>query len=187
MSLTLREAQKARALVTICRSFGDDGAEEDEDQGFVLSVGDKYALIADIDGFRHDGFSIIRKDDVARVKYTKYDKFRELVIQVEGHHLAPLPDGFPGPKSCRRILNFFGKTRDLVILFRETDSDWWRDCCAVLKVKKKVVKVLGFSGAGKWTKKPTSLKMKEITRMRFGTDYLAHYQRHTALPSEHYS
>lgn len=184
MSMTLQAAQESRALVTICRSFGDGDAAMEEDQAYVLEVGDDYVLIAEIDGFRHDGFSIIRREDVARVKYTKYDKFRELVIQVEGHCLAPLPSGFPGPDSCREILEFFAETRSLVTLLRETDSDWWTNYSAVLKVKKKVVKVLDFSGTGKWEKKRTSLKMKKITRIRFGTDYLAHYQRHAPLPAD---
>ena len=166
--------RKDRDLISICRSDIDAHAI----QGFVLGCSRELVVLQYVYDFNLDGLMVLRTADVTEVRCTATGKLQKDLLLQEG--LAQkVPFAFTLDLSgWGAVISQLAKAYALMILECEARKRKEFVIGRVLKTTPREVHIHHFSGAANWAKRPTRLKLSDITSCQVDTNNLNVYQRH---------
>ncbi len=146
--------------------------------GFVLAFTRDFVLLQDLADFYLDGYSIIRRRDISKVKCGKHEQYFEKIIKGEGLwdkvgiqetiSLKNWPSVFRSLKNIGRNILVEGEDPDIdkFIIGR------------IIRINKKHVKMRYFDSAGKWEKGFRFAPYEEISRVSFETEYIKIFSKY---------
>jgi hypothetical protein len=152
--------------------------------GVVLDASPEWLLIREMDGITADGYAAVLRENVRWLQNTKYDLFRQQALQSEGAWQQIIRKPSIDLSSAATILTSLRRKARFAIVVEEDwfDSEWTSSHCRVETVGRNHVFLRGFDGLGQWGRLRRR-KLKDITRIYFGSKYLRFYERHAAKTS----
>jgi hypothetical protein len=129
-------------------------------------------------GIEPDGYQVTRRDMVRSLQTNKYLTFRKQNLVVQGAWPQVLKKPKIDLQSATTILSSIQKLGLFSIVLRETEEEWNSTHCRIESVSVETATLSGFDGAGQWERRPQIVDIADITHVRFGSSYLAFYQRH---------
>jgi hypothetical protein len=161
----LNDALRARQFVRCSRRF-----EESPIRGYILDIGPRFFLMALVsDRLWFDGFECFRFSDVSKVIADPYARFAESALRKRRERLPKKPR--VSVASIEELLLTAGRTFSLVTIHREQVDSGVCWIGRILDVKQGHVSLLEINPDATWDEKPTTYRLKEITRVNFGGDY----------------
>ncbi len=125
------------------------------------------ALVSDRIWF--DGFECFRISDVSKVIADPYTRFAESALRKRCERLPKKPR--VSVASVEELLLTAGRTFPLVTIHREQVDPGVCWIGRILEVKQGHVSLLEINPEAMWYEKPSTYRLKEITRVNFGADY----------------
>jgi hypothetical protein len=163
----LKRAQAGRTFVRIHRSI----EKGDSVDGYVLGVGRKWLLVAELDELDLVGVSAIRTRDVRRVRRRKVQATARHVLELRGQWPPTAPQTIDLDRS-RSVLSALVSEHALVSVFIERRA---ADCCWVgvpTSFRSKGFQLRGLNPDLSWGTKPTRWRWKHVTRLDVDNRYL---------------
>jgi len=171
-----QEHQKRRDLIDIRRSAIDSRGI----QGFVLAASDELVVLQYVYDFHLDGLMVLRVADITEVRFKATDKLQKKLLAQEGLlERVPFNSAFD-LRNWRSVISQLSKEFGLMILECELAEEPEFYIGRILKTTETGARLLFFSGAAKWDKKPSTVRFKDITSCQVGSNYINVYQRHFA-------
>lgn len=170
--MTLSQAYKAGLCIELVRATSGP----DELLGVILKLSSSWCLLASLDSLDPDGYWIIRRDTVRRVRYRRFEAFRHRILVAKGtiSRLRP-PRGIDITTTDSLMISLVSLRR-YAVLYRENDTEWWSLHAAILEEERGRLRLHGFDGAGVFESRIRSYPVADITCVRFGGRYLQEYQ-----------
>jgi len=168
-------AIKEKRLVKIYRYFT---SEELIITGFILDSSDDFILLQNESDFLLDGYSIIRINDIEKIRYGKYEKYFEMMLEKEGIIKdIGIDDGIElqNPQS---IFNSIKLKKLYVITECQKENDGRFIIGPIERSNKKSLEIRYFDATGYLEKKLTKLKFKDITTIQIDTRYLNYFSKY---------
>lgn len=165
----LKKYVDKKSFVQIRREFID---EESNVNGFILKASENFLLVQPEEDFRLTGYSIIHKDQFDSITYDKIDKTVKKILKKEG-----IIDSNQGIKydinltSWETIFKNLKKLNFDVIVECENSEEPVFLIGSIKKIGKKSVSVHHYDAAGLLDEKPTKVKYKDITIVKFDDRY----------------
>jgi hypothetical protein len=166
--------QKKRNLISISRKQIDPNSI----QAFVLGHSRELVALQYVYDFNLDGLRVIRAADVTDVRCMATDKFQKRVLMQEGLVQRVPFESVLDLSDWRSVISQLAKEHALMILECEAAKEKDFVIGRVLKTTADEVHIRHFSGTANWEKRPTRLKLSDITSCQVGNNYLNVYQRH---------
>ncbi|NUP96595.1 MAG: hypothetical protein HUU28_10575 [Planctomycetaceae bacterium] len=163
----LVEARTSRAILKLRRRF-----EKWPAQCVVLDLGPKFVLVSCVDEhIRFNGFECIRVEDIRSVQEHPSASFVEAVLSKRGERRPKKPR--VSLRSTSALLSSANRAFPLVTV--QTDLVHPDECFIgrVVKVNPMWLSLLEISPQAKWERRPTILRVGQITRIEFGDGYSA--------------
>ncbi|MEW6097263.1 MAG: hypothetical protein AB1567_12200 [bacterium] len=152
--------------------------------GYLLDISDDWILVQNISEFHLDGYSIIRKSDVDKMRYDNRDRYFEKILRIEGVrenvskkyeiNITDLPSIFKSLKITK--LN--------IIVECEEPKNELFVIGKITQINKNSVSMLHFDACGRWEKQSTVIYYPEITIIRFDEEYINVFSRYLKLVSK---
>ncbi len=163
----------AKHFLTISHIFFDHAL-----RGFVLSVSEKFLLLQLTHDFILDGYAIISIHDFDSYRYSAFEKTSRKIFQQEG-----LIDKVGFDKELKLddwagILTMLKQYDYHVIIESDRKKEMAFHIGEVKKVTAKTVYLQHYSANGKWDKKATAIKLKDIRIVHFGDNYSTCFKRY---------
>lgn len=170
--MTIAKACQARLCVELLRNRRGP----DELAGVVLDLSPQWCLLASMEDFDPDGYWIIRRDTIRRVRYRRFEAFRHRILTAHDtiSRLRP-PRGLDIASTDSLFVSLVNQHR-YAILYRETEAEWWRWHSAILGLERGRVLLHLFDGAGCFETRIRRYRVADITCVRFGNRYLREFQ-----------
>lgn len=175
----LQTVQAKRQYARIARS----GVSQSADYHFVLDVGPKLVLLQDESSFRLDGYSIVNLADVTAVRSGRLERFSERMLKGEKIRpaLPPVRVDLTDWRTVLKSLQTSGK--NLIIECEPGDEDLDEFYIGrIEKLNKATVSFRHFDALGQWDDEPTTIRFRDITRVRFDERYIEVYSKHLKTP-----
>lgn len=170
----LNKYKANKSLVKFDRKFKKTSANID---GYLIENQAPFLLIHKTEEFDLSGFSIIRKDQFDSVRYSKFEKAIENILLKEGVSNKNLAPKFEiDLTNWASIFSSLKKADRHVIIECEYQGDFYIG--SIEKVKKKSLEFRYFDATGLLDKKPTKIRYKKITLVRFNERYIEVFRRH---------
>lgn len=170
----LQAVQAKRQYARIARS----GVSRSADYHFVLDRGPSLVLLQDESSFRLDGYSIVNLADVTAVRSGRLERFTERLLKQEEIRPAPPPVSIDLAdwRSVLKSLQAYGKH---VIIECETGDEDLDEFFIgrIEKLNKVSLAFRHFDALGQWDDEPTTIRFRDITRVRFDERYIDVYSR----------
>lgn len=170
--MTLSKAHKTSLCVELLRT----GDGPDVLDGVILKLSSSWCLFASLDALDPDGYWIIRRDTIRRVRYTRFEAFRHRILLANGVIARLRPPRGIDIATTDSLMSSLVCLRRYAIVFRETGTEWWSLHAAVLGQERGGLLLHGFDGAGVFESRTRRYPVAEITCIRFGSRYLREYQ-----------
>lgn len=175
----LRAVQAKRQYARIARS----GVSRSADFHFVLDLGPNLVLLQDESSFRLDGYSIVNLADVTAVRSGRLERFTERLLKQERAtpSLPPVPIDLSDWRTVLKSLQAYGKH---VIIECETGDEDFDEFFIgrIEKLNKASVSFRHFDALGQWDDEPTTIRFRDITRVRFDERYIDVYSKFLKTP-----
>lgn len=170
--MTLAKACQNRLFVDLVSKF-----EDEEYDGVVLDLSDQWCVLASIEKFDRDGYWIIRKDTIKKVRHRCYEVFRHQILQADGILATLRPLEGINISTTQNLFASLVRYQSYMVIRRETDAEWWTNHSALVGIDGNQLLMHSFDGAGRFNKKFTRCKMEDVTSIRIGSHYLKTYQK----------
>jgi hypothetical protein len=172
----LNKYLKKRDCVKIYREVRDGS---DEIYGVISGITDSFLQIAESHEFKFNGEVIIRQDQYESIRCSKFEKTIKKILVAENE----ISDDKPivtqlDLKSWDSIFTELKKQDIHVIVECEDLKDSTFAIGEIVSVGKKSVAVHNYDASGKLDKKPTLVKFKDITIVRFNDAYSMTFRKY---------
>lgn len=164
----LQRAQASRTAIRLTRRI--PGA--DKIDGYVVGIGRKWLLLADVPAVRIDGYVAVRLSDVSRVKVRSTGAFYEQVARARGTW-PPVAPGTIDLDTTRRLIATAHDHAVLVALHPEREAT---DVCYIgvpTKWRSRGLRLTEVTPSAVWNGWVSKWRFAEITRVGFSGDYEA--------------
>ena len=153
--------------------------EEEHISGFILSMSKDFLLIQVDYEFSFNGYAIVRKDQLDRIRCNKYDKTRKKIFKAEGL----LKNGYGidkniSLKTWQEIFSDLKKFDYHVIIECEDREEPTFDIGPIKKALKGSVSIQHYDATGQLENKLTPLKYSDITKVQFGDNYSMTFRKY---------
>jgi len=175
----LQALKEKRQYARIARS----GVSRSADFHFVLDLGPSLVLLQDESSFRLDGYSIVNLADVTAVRSGRLERFTERLLKQERAtpSLPPVPIDLSDWRTVLKSLLAYGK--NLIIECETGDDDLDEFFIGrIEKLNKASVSFRHFDALGQWDDEPTTIRFRDITRIRFEERYIEVYSKFLTMP-----
>jgi len=172
----LKKYMERKELVKFYRT----GTEGDANiSGFILQMNDEFLLIQQEEEFFLNGYCIIRKDGFDSIRLSETEKYQRNVLDKEGI----LKSDFGLEKellmeSWQTIFEDLKRKDYFVIVECENLKEPTFTIGEIAKISKKSVGIRYFTPQGVIDKKPTKVKYKAITLVKFDVRYTNMYRKY---------
>jgi hypothetical protein len=153
-------------------------------EGVPLAVGRGLVLMRTVQDFDVDGYQVVARHAVNRVRSDEHERFLERVLRDEGQLRRLRAGASQRAKPTLPLSGWRGLCRtleereELVIVEcegRETDSFL---IGPIVAVTSELVSIHHFDATAVWDLAPTTISFGDITRVRFGERYTQVYARY---------
>ena len=172
----LKKHIKRKDLIKIYRT-GTEG--EANISGFILQMSRKFLLIQNEEEFHLNGYSIILKERFESIRLSKTEKYQRKILEKEG--IIKSNYGLKNKidlKSWETIFKDLEKRDYFAIAECEDLKEPSFTIGEIKKIGKQSVGIRYFSPRGVIDKKPTKVKYKEITLVKFDDRYTNMYRKY---------
>lgn len=163
-------------LIKIYREVRNGEANID---AFILKMSKDFMLLQNEEEFNLNGYTIIRKDHYDAIRCSKIEKTLKRILKGEGiikkHYGLKKKLSLESWESIFRDLKKHGYH---VIVECEDMKKPLFTIGEIIKVRAKTVAIHNYNAEGILDKKPTVIKFKHITLLRFGDHYSATYRKY---------
>ena len=170
--MTPTKACHSRLFINLVSKFED--AEYD---GVILDLAEQWCVLASIEEFNLDGYWIIRKDTIKQVRHRNYEAFRHQILKADGILAGLRSLEAIDISTTSHLFASLVRFQNYVIVYRESDTDWWMHHAALAFTNGKQVLMHSFDGAGRFNRTFSRCKMADISSIRIGSRYLQTYQK----------
>lgn len=171
--MNLKRALSERLCVGISRNVKG----VDEINGVVTDHSPDWCLVAEVDGFSADGYWVVRRDTISRVRFTRHDAFRQKVMEKSGLISGLRPPAGLKISDTSALMDALVAMHSYAIVYREDDSEWYSTHAAVLSAKSGFLRIRGFDGCGCFQKRVRCVPICDITCIRIASSYLSAYEK----------
>lgn len=138
----------------------------------VYGLGPRWVLLALLDNsLRFDGFECVRVEDVRSVRQDSSEGFLEALLAKRRERKPRLPR--VSLRSTASLLHSAGRVFPLVTIHTERNHPNECHVGRVQSANAVWLKLLHISPEAKWERRPTILRVGQITRIDFGDGYSA--------------
>jgi hypothetical protein len=174
-SKKILSAIKEKWLIKIFRNYGDN---ELIDNGFILDASDDLLLVQNVSDFMLDGYSVIKIGDIEKIRYSKFEKYFEMMLTKEGFtenigikYKVDLTD-------LSSVFKTIKLNKTYVIARCQKTNDERFIIGPIEEFTQKSVKIRYFDATGYLDEKLTGLKYKDITTIEFDTEYINYFTKY---------
>ena len=146
--------------------------------GIPVKAGNTLLMVESLYDYIADGYRVIRKKDITKVKHGKSEKLAEKIIALdEIEHGVNLPP-MEGLEGMREILMHYAASRENIIVECESADKNRFLIGKVAGCKKNTFLFWHFNGAGVWEKKPIKVSYADVSCITIGSRYLEVISKH---------
>ncbi len=145
----------------------------------ILAASRDWILATTIDGFSLSGYVAVEREHVASLDTSKYLLFRKRIALLERSWPKKLLIPEIDLTNASTILRDLQGLEKYAIVLCETRVNWRSIHCRIVKITPKQATLWGFDALGKWEGRPKRFDVTDITQIRFGSQYLDLYQKHS--------
>jgi hypothetical protein len=167
--------------VKILRTFR--GIENDV-FGYLLKLSEHFMLLQAYYDFSFDGYRIVPKDRFDGIRYNKFDKTAQKIMEAEGS-LMQLGISYDVDLAAWQTIFTTLKANDRHVIVECEDKKKQKFIIgAIERIGKRSVKILNYDATGLVDKKPTSIKYDDITIIHFDDKYSTTFRKHLRTRKE---
>lgn len=170
MQLTAKEKQllKRKAVITIERNKPNFGNVH----GCLLDISNKWILVQNISEFHLDGYSIIRKTDINKIRYDERDRYFEKILKKEGARKKVSKKYEIGLTDLSIIFESLKKTKLNIIVECENKKDDIFVIGKIAQINEDSIAMHHFDACGKWAKQSKIIYYSKITIIGVDQEYI---------------
>lgn len=163
----LRRAMATRAPVRLTRHI--PGA--DVIQGYVVGIGRKWVLLANLDSLRIDGYIAVRLTDIARLQPRRTRVLTKKVVRARNTWPPAAPTTAVDLDTTRRLIATAHEHATLVVLHPEREDPDVAFVGVPSKYGPRSLWLTEITPKAKWNGSISEWKFAEITRVEFSGSY----------------
>lgn len=172
----LRKFQAKREFVKLNRTVTEGEANI---FGIILDFSDDYMHLAENEEFKFNGEVIIRMDHYDSIRFNKFDKANQRILKSEGHLSKTKPERTDVDLSSWTSIFKDLKKKDIHVIVECEDLKMPTFTIGpIISIKNKSLEVRNYDGTGKLEKKPTKIKFKDITLVKFNDEYSTVFRKY---------
>lgn len=149
--------------------------------GYILDYSDDLILLRVTDDFMLDGYNVLPIKQIEKLRYNKWDKYYDKILQWEGEKDKVGIDYAIDLKNWKTVFKSIKETNFNVIVECEDPAINSFTIGSIEKIGKKKVAIMYFDPAGYFDDKATSIDYLSISKVQFNdryTDVFSKYTRH---------
>lgn len=162
-----------------------DGSEITKYYGFIFEQNDDFILMSETYDFIHEGFVIIRKQDISEICFNDISRHQMHILKSENRITSIYDRKKELGLSLMNYAELFNvlmeKNLSVVVECNYGNGDTF-SLGTVHSVKKKKVKINYISAVGEYDFKPVTVAYDQITVVRFDNEYANLIHKHAILP-----
>lgn len=164
--------QKHLGKQVCIKLYRELAGERDNVEGFILKHSEQFVLLQSAGEFRMDGYKIIRKSDIIKYRFNKFDSTQTKIYRAEG-----LLEKFYGIdfdiylQDWQSIFRAIAKRNIILIIECEEDENPDFLIGPIKRVGKNTVAIQYFDATGLLDDYYLSIKYSDITTLTFGDNY----------------
>lgn len=176
----LRKYQLKREIVKIGRTVTKG---ETDIYGLISGISKRFMHIVEDDGFRFNGEIIISMDHFDSIRCCDFDKTTKRILKAEKQLTNSKPKRTRIDLSTWNSVFVDLKNSDThVIIECEDLKKPTFEIGPIEKINKKSVLVRNYDANGQLDKKPTKIKFKNITKVKFNDEYSKTFRKYLKQP-----
>jgi len=164
-----------KRIVKLLRDVTDGEADI---YGYIVSMNSDFMLVHNENEFQLDGYSILQKSDFDFIRYNEYDETIQIINEGQG---VSKKVGIKKPiklKSWKTIFSDLKKRGMHVTIECEYLNEPAFYIGPLAKVGDKSVEITYYDGTGKLDSKPSKVKYKDISLVKFGQRYTEVFKKY---------
>lgn len=149
--------------------------------GYLLGLSKTLALLHSFDGFFPDGYSVLRVEDVVKVRSAAHERCWDHILTAE-KLLAGLKFRQPiDLTSMRSAIESIARCYDHIIIECEDEEEDVEDFYigSLVATSDNGIRFRHFDALGYWERRPSTIVLADISRVQFDTPYGNIFSRHT--------
>lgn len=165
-----------KSFIKIFRTIFD---KEENISGFLIGMSNNFLFMQlDID-FALDGFAIIKKNDINKIRHSSYERTQRKIFKAEG--LLEHAYGFNKSLPLKNWEVIFKTLKDydfhvIIENINNDNLDFWIG--QIIKVTDKTVTIHNYDPNGQLDEKPKSIKYSTIYNLKFGDNYSTTFRKY---------
>ena len=142
-------------------------------EGLVRQLTAEWVVIAKLDGVYPDGFDIVRRKDITKVRFraNAHQQYVERALSVIGHDQTTCPANLGPGMSVQAVLTTVSEKRELLGFYIEKETADVLFIGRIDEFRKKKFDLQFITPSGRWEEDLRVFRYKEITRIFFGGRY----------------
>lgn len=178
----LRKYQTKRDFLKINRTVKEGEANI---FGIILEFSDDFLQLAENDEFKFNGEIIIRMDHFDSIRCNKFDKTYKRILKKENQLSKRNPKRTKIDLSNWKTIFTDLKEADIhVIIECEDLKKPTFEIGPIEKINNKSVQLRNYDATGRLDKKPTRIKFKNITFVKFNEEYSTTFRKYLKQPKD---
>lgn len=174
---------KAKTPVTIIRrKMGMSNIH-----GYLLDGSREWLLVQNIYDFHLNGYSIIRRKDIKKLRYDDRDKCFESILKKEGVTKKVINKYKIRLDDIKTILECLKKIKLHFIIECEERKDDIFVIGKIAEIKNDFLIFNDYDACGKWRKEHSIITYSKITIIRFDEEYINIFSKYVIRPPKHLS
>ncbi len=170
----LEKYKQNKACIRIYRHFDANPLN-----GIIIDYSDDYVLLKYEYDFFFDGHRIVRRKDIARLKYNKTDRFHDGILNRENEILKIAKPVKINIDTGKTIIESLERAKMLAIYELEAGNSEEFILGYIKSIDGDELSILSIGSDGKYQKTPVKLPIAEITMFQIGNRYLKMFKKYS--------
>ncbi len=155
------------------------GKFSETNSGYIVEHSKDFLILQQTDDFQLEGFKILPIDQIKKIRYNKFDKYVDQIMDWEKMKEGIKSPGTIDLTSWSSIFKTFMESGENIIIECEGDKLFAFNIGPVVQVKKNSVSIQHFGATGLFDELPTKIKFGKITSVIFADRYIDVFSKYT--------
>jgi hypothetical protein len=147
-------------------------------RGYIVNVTKEFTFLRETENFSLQGVIVIPNSDIKTVRYNKYDRYYDFVMESEGEKNALKKYTIHKAHTWLDVFTFLKDEDKYVIVELEKSENKAFIIGEILSIRPKNVRIRYFDAAGNWDAKPTKVRYSDITKITFDDRYIQVFRKY---------